>query len=120
MEGIQKAQSECPVSDSDSSKGAGVELTWFPATEVESQPVCELVLDLHQPLCQLVVPSLPAHTQGQGAVSDTQKWSEKQTWYKPTLHVFDASTHHRPTAPVPQPIWDIPSATPELTLTPGG
>lgn len=80
------------------SEGAGVVLTWFPATEVESQPVCELILDLHQPLCQLVVSPLPAHTQGQGTVSDTQKWSEKQVWYKPTLHVFDAPTHHRHTA----------------------
>lgn len=35
-------------------------LTWSSATKVKSQPICEFILDLHQPLCKLVVPSLSA------------------------------------------------------------
>lgn len=33
-------------------------LTRFPAAEIESQPVGELVLNFHQALCQLMVPTL--------------------------------------------------------------
>lgn len=101
------AQSEYPVPASDRSEGAGVVLTWFPATEVESQPVSELVLDLHQPLCQLVVPPLPAHTQTGDSQWHTQMGTE--------THLAQANaapiTNHSLVPPcVPQP---------KLSLTPG-
>lgn len=124
MHKYDTAQSECPASDSDRSEGAGVVLTWFPATEVESQPVCELVLDLHQPLCQLVVPPLPAHTQGQGQ-SVTHRNAHTNTFSTSqhcSVWCINPSQIQPSPTPLPQPIsavWAIPTAIPELTLTPG-
>lgn len=40
-------------------------VTWFSATEIESQPVSELILYFHQALGQLMVASLPNGKRGQ-------------------------------------------------------
>lgn len=45
--------------------------TWFPPTQVEGQPIRQLILNLRQSICQVVVARLPKMTRIQTVVEPT-------------------------------------------------